>query len=159
MSATEEELAPADERRERAADRRTRVLRGLLVGSFRPRRRGPRRAGERSVSAVDWHHPQWLAVAMIIVLCSCVDAFLTLVLVNNRQVAEEGNPLMAPLIGMAGMTFPLVKIGLTAGGVLLLTQLARLRAFGRVPVGVFLYAVLAIYAALIVYEVGLLDRS
>ncbi|MBS0580569.1 MAG: hypothetical protein JSR36_15035 [Proteobacteria bacterium] len=155
---TEEHLVPPGERRERAPERRTRVLRGLLVGSFRPRRRGPRRAGERGVSSVDWHHPQWLAVALIIVLCSCVDAFLTLVLVN-RQVAEEGNPLMAPLIGIAGMTFPLVKISLTAGGVLLLTQLARLRAFGRVPVGVFLYAVLVIYATLIVYEVGLLDRS
>jgi hypothetical protein len=158
MSVTEEHLAPPPERRAPPADRRTRTLRGLLVGGLRPRRRGPRRAGERSVTAVDWHHPQWLAVAMIIVLCSCVDAFLTLVLVN-REVAEEGNPLMAPLIGIAGMTFPLVKIGLTAAGVLLLTQLARLRAFGRIPVGVFLYAVLAIYATLIVYELGLLERS
>jgi hypothetical protein len=156
MSVTEEDIAPA-ERRAPAADRRTRLLRGLLVGGLRPRRRGPRRAGERSVTAVDWHHPQWLAVGMIIVLCSCVDAFLTLVLVN-RNIAEEGNPLMAPLVGMAGVAFPLVKVGLTAGGVLLLTQLARLRAFGRVPVGLFLYAVLVLYAALIVYELGLLER-
>ena len=47
-----------------------------------------------------------------------------------------------------------MKIGLTAGGVLLLTQLARIRAFGRIPVGMFLYAVLAIYVALICYEVA-----
>ena len=95
---------------------------------------------------------------MLIVLCSCVDAFLTLALVGH-DVAEEGNPLMAPLVGGSGMLFALVKIGLTAGGVLLLTQLARLRAFGRIPVGVFLYGVLALYAALICYEVGLLNAS
>jgi hypothetical protein len=50
-----------------------------------------------------------------------------------------------------------VKIGLTAGGVVLLTQLARMRAFGRIPVGVLLYTVLAIYGALMVYEFGLLN--
>ncbi len=56
-----------------------------------------------------------------------------------------------------GLAFALVKIGLTAGGVLLLTQLARLRVFGRIPVGVFLYAVLGLYAVLICYEIGLLN--
>ncbi len=110
------------------------------------------------MSAVDWHHPQWLAVATLIVLCSCVDGFLTLMLVG-RDVVEEGNPLMAPLVGGSGMAFALVKIGLTAAGVLLLTQLARLRAFGRIPVGAFLYGVLVLYAGLIYYEVGLLKAS
>ena len=42
---------------------------------------------------------------------------------------------MAPLVGGSGLAFAMVKIGLTAGGVMLLTQLARMRAFGRVPVG------------------------
>jgi Domain of unknown function (DUF5658) len=158
MPGTEHELARNAAAERRGIERRTRVLRALVYGSFRPRRRGPRRAGERSVSSVDWHHPQWLAVAMLIVLCSCVDAFLTLMLVS-RGAAEEGNPLMAPLVGGDGMAFALVKIGLTAGGVLLLTQLARLRAFGRIPVGVFLYLVLALYLALITYEIQLVNGS
>jgi hypothetical protein len=158
MQATEHTPARRDPVERSGADRRSRLLRGLLYGSWRPRRRGPRRAGERGVTAVDWHHPQWLAVAMLIVLCSCVDAFLTLALVGH-DVAEEGNPIMAPLVGGSGIAFALVKIGLTAGGVLLLTQLARLRAFGRIPVGVFLYGVLALYAALIFYEVGLLNGA
>ena len=111
---------------------------------------------ERSVSAVDWHHPQWLAVSMLIVIGSCTDALLTLVLVE-RGIAVEANPLMAPLVGHSALTFALVKVVLTAGGVLLLTQLARLRAFGRIPVGVFLYLVLGIYGALITYEISLLD--
>ena len=131
------------------------VLRALLLGSFNPRRRVPRRADEHAVSAVDWHHPQWLAIAMLILLFSCTDALLTLMLIERG--ASEANPLMAPLVGGSGVAFALVKIGLTAGGVVLLTQLARMRAFGRIPVGVLLYTVLAIYGALIAYEFGLLN--
>ncbi len=140
----------------RRAERRSRVLRALLWGSLRPRRRGPRRADERTLNAVDWHHPQWLAVSMLIVIGSCTDALLTLVLVE-RGLAVEANPLMAPLVGHSALAFALVKVVLTAGGVLLLTQLARLRAFGNIPVGVFLYLVLAIYGALITYECSLLN--
>lgn len=146
---------PLPEERRRT-DRRTHVLRALMHGSLHPRRRGPRRAGERAVSGVDWHHPQWLAIAMLIVLCSCADALLTLVLIEHG--AYEVNPLMAPLVGGSALAFALVKFGLTALGVVLLTQLARVRAFGTVPVGVFLYTVLALYAALVLYEFRLLNR-
>lgn len=140
----------------RRGERRARVLRALLYGSFRPRRHGPRRGDERGISAVDWHHPQWLAISMLIVIGSCTDALLTLVLVE-RGIAVEANPLMAPLVGHSALAFALVKVVLTAGGVVLLTQLARIRAFGRIPVGVFLYLVLAIYGALITYEMNLLN--
>jgi uncharacterized protein DUF5658 len=138
----------------RHTDRRMHVLRALMHGSFRPRRRGPRRADEGALSAVDWHHPQWLAIAMLILVFSCTDALLTLMLLERG--AYEANPMMAPLVGGSASVFAAVKIGLTAAGVVLLTQLARLRAFGRVPVGVLLYLVLAIYGALIAYEFGLL---
>jgi hypothetical protein len=146
--------AEASERR-RGADRRQRVLRALVQGNFAPRRRAPRRADERTVSAVDWHHPQWLAIAMLIVLCCCADAFLTLFLLEHG--AHEANPVMAPLVGGSSLRFALVKIGGTAASVVLLTQLARLKAFGRIPVGVFLYSVLALYLALIAYELKLLN--
>jgi hypothetical protein len=140
----------------RRIERRTHGLRALMYGSLHPRRRGPRRAGERTLSAVDWHHPQWLAISMLIVVCSATDALLTLVLVEHG--AYEVNPLMAPLVGGSALAFALVKVGLTALGVVLLTQLARLRAFGSVPVGVFLYTVLALYAALVLYEFRMLNR-
>jgi len=143
---------PAAERRR--LERRQRVLRALLLGSFRPRRRGPRRADEAGVSAVDWHHPQWLAIAMLIVVFSAIDALLTLMLIERG--AYEVNPVMAPLVGGSALAFALVKVGLTAGGVVLLTQIARVRAFGRIPVGVFLYTVLALYGALLAYEYRLL---
>jgi len=139
----------------RGDDRRQQGLRALVHGSFRPRRRGPRRADERTVSAVDWHHPKWLVIAILIVLLSSADALLTLMLVERG--AYELNPLMAPLVGGSALTFALVKVGLTASGVVLLTQIARMRAFGRVPVGVFLYTLLALYAVLIAYEFSLLN--
>lgn len=147
--------AAATEPERRRSERRRHVLRALLHGSFRPRRRGPRRADEHQVSAVDWHHPQWLAIAMLIVMFSAADALLTLMLMERG--AYEINPFMAPLVGGSALSFALVKVGLTAGGVVLLTQIARVRAFGRIPVGVFLYSVLALYGALIAYEFSLLN--
>jgi hypothetical protein len=141
--------------RRRAPDRRKQPLRALLHGSFNPRRRGSRRDGERRVTGVDWHHPQWLAVGMLIVLFSCFDAFLTLTLIEHG--AYEVNPFMAPLVGGSGLAFALVKIGLTAGGVVLLTLLARMKAFGRIPVSLLLYTVLAGYGVLVLYEFRLLQ--
>ena len=140
----------------RGPDRRKRVLWSLVYGSFHPRRRGPRRADENSLTAVDWHHPQWLAIATLIVAFSSADAFLTLVLIGHG--AYEMNPLMAPLVGGSAVGFAMTKIGLTAIGVVLLTQLARLRTFGGIPVGAILYSVLIIYGTLIFYEFRLLAR-
>ena len=145
--------APAPPER-RAGERRTRLLRALVYGSFNSRRRTPRRVDESTLIGVDWHHPQWLAIAILIVVLSSADALLTLMLVEAG--AYEANPLMAPLVLGSGLAFAGVKIGLTAAGVVALTQLARLRAFGNIPVGVLLYMVLAVYGVLIAYEFGLL---
>jgi anti-sigma factor RsiW len=138
----------------RRSERRQQGLRALVHGSLRPRRRAPRRVSDRALSAVDWHHAQWLAIALLIVLFSCGDSFLTLLLVERG--AREVNPLMAPLVAGSAATFAGVKIALTGAGVVLLTQLARIRAFGRIPVGVLLYLVLALYSALMFYEFHLL---
>jgi hypothetical protein len=72
--------------------------------------------------------------------------------------AYELNPLLAPLIGGSGALFVVVKVGLTGIGVVLLTVLSRLKAFGRLPVALLLYAVLAGYALLIAYELRLLGQ-
>jgi hypothetical protein len=145
--------------RERRAgeDRRRNVLHALVVGSFNPRRRRPRREREHHIAALDWHHPQWLAVAMLIVLLSVTDALLTLTLLNLG--AHEANPFMAPLVGRGGYGFVAWKFGLTAGGVVLLTLVARMRVFGRIPVAMLLYTLLALYALLICYELWLIDQA
>lgn len=142
--------------RRNASDRRRRTLYSLFYGSFHPRRRRPRRTDARSLGDLDWHHPQWLAVAMLIVLLSCVDAAMTLSLMAHG--AYEVNPVMAPIVGGSPLVFTLIKVGLTAGGVVLLTLAARMRAFGKIPVSFLLYAVLIGYGTLVVYELKLLEE-
>ncbi len=146
-----------DGERRRAPDRRRRTLYSLFYGSFNPRRRSARRVDARSLRDLDWHQPIWLAVAMLIVLLSCMDAALTLSLMARG--AYEVNPLMAPIVDGSPLVFTLIKVGLTAGGVILLTLAARMRAFGRIPVSFFLYAVLIGYGTLIVYELKLLEET
>jgi len=106
--------------------------------------------------AVDWHHPHWLAIVLLILLLSLADAIFTLTLL--RHGAEEANPIMKPLVAGSGHWFAFWKVGLTTAGVLVLVLLSRHRLFGRVRVGVLLYIVLALYAALIAYEWSLLHR-
>jgi hypothetical protein len=136
-----------------APDRRRSVLRSLWRGNFVRRRIAPRRSAERHAAVTDWFHPQWLAVAMSVLLLSLADAILTLTLVSHG--ATEVNPLMDPLVRGSGHGFAYWKIGLTALGVVVLTLLARLRVWGR-GVGTVLYVVLAAYILLVTYELFLL---
>ncbi len=145
----------AAERRE-ASDRRHSTFHALLYGSFHPRRRNPRRGNDASLVSVDWHHPQWLGVAVMILLLSCADAFLTLTLIDRG--AYEVNPFMAPLVQGSPLAFTVIKIGLTAGGVVFLTLLARMRAFRHVPISLLLYGLLAAYTFLVIYETKLLEE-
>lgn len=140
--------------RRRGPDRRSAVLRALWYGNVRPRRMGPRRAGENRIGAVDWHHPWWLAVGVLIVALSCVDAALTLLLIGRG--AYEVNPLLAPLVRGTGAAFITLKVALTGGGIVCLTMLSRLKAFGWLPVKLILYGVLLGYVGLIFYELVLL---
>jgi hypothetical protein len=125
-----------------------------VYGNFNPRRRGPRRDGEGAIGAIDWYHPWCLAIATLILVLCASDAILTVILINHG--AYELNPLLAPLIGGSGVLFVGVKVGLTGVGVVLLTLLSRVKAFGRVPAGLLLYGVLIGYGMLIAYELRLL---
>lgn len=148
------DTAESDANRRNRSDRRKRTVGSLIHGSFAPRRRGPRRDDDLSFTAVDWHHPQWLAVAILTLLLSSIDAFLTLMLLERG--ANEANPFMQPLVSGSPLLFTMVKMGLTSGGIVLLILLARARVFGRVPVSLILYAVLLVYATLVGYEFWLL---
>ena len=150
------EARPVVPERRKQGDRRRSTLRALVYGSFNPRRRRPRRAEDAGIAAVDWHDPQWLAVALLILLFSCADALLTLMLVERG--AYEANPFMAAFVHGSAWGFTAVKIVLTSGGVILLTLLTKFRAFGRLPVSGVLYAILAAYGALVIYELWLLEK-
>ena len=150
------QLASAIDKRRAPLDRRTRILHALLRGSLKPRRRAARRLKDSGVAAFDWHQSRWFAVALLIVLLSCADAFFTVTLLADG--AYEANPIMAALLSGSGHWFAPAKIGLTCIGVILLTMVARARAFGSLSVGVLLYAVLAAYATLVAYEYWLCDH-
>jgi hypothetical protein len=147
---------PEPERRD-PTERRSRTLRSLVVGSFHPRRRGPRRTADASLASTDLHDARWLAVALLILILSIADALLTLTLLNHG--ALETNPVMGALLHGDGHGFAAIKIGLTATGVVLLTLLVRVRAFGRLPVSTLLYGVLAVYTMLVCYELWLLKDA
>jgi hypothetical protein len=145
--------ATLSQERRVSLERRRTVFQALWRGNFERRRISPRRRTENFVVVTDWFHPQWLALAVSILLLCCADAFLTLTLISHG--ANEVNPFMAPLVEGTGHSFAYWKMGLTSAGVLILTLLARLRAFGGV-VGVILYMVLAAYVILVTYELFLL---
>jgi hypothetical protein len=149
------DTAADDPNRRERRDRRKSTFRALIHGSFSPRRRGPRRSRDLSFTAVDWHHPQWLAVAILTLLLCTADALMTLTLIEHGAV--EANPFMQPLVVGSPLTFALVKMGLTSGGIVMLILLARVRILGgKLPISFLLYTVLAGYAALVGYEYWLL---
>jgi Domain of unknown function (DUF5658) len=133
-----------------SADRRSRNFYGLLIGSWKRRRRIPSEPGDTNIAAVDWHASHWLAAAIAVMLLSVADALFTLQLI--RHGATEANPFMAPLVLGNGKSFAYWKLGLTGIGVIILVAFARVRLFGLIPAGVILYMAAMGYVALIVYE-------
>ena len=111
---------------------------------------------DASIAVTDWYAPQWLAAAVMILILCVTDALLTLALLANG--AYEANPFMDTLVHGDGRSFVAFKFGLTATGVVVLILLARVRAFGRLPVSALLYGVLLGYVWLVGYELTLLRQ-
>jgi hypothetical protein len=143
------------ERRSRQ-ERRSRTLFSLASSSFKRRRHGPRRVFDASVAVTDWYAPQWLAAGLAILILSVIDALITLALLGHG--AHEANPFMDTIVHGDGRSFVAFKFGLTAVGVVVLILLARVRAFGRLPVSTLLYAVLLGYLCVVGYEFTLLRQ-
>jgi hypothetical protein len=140
--------------RRTGAERRSETLRSLASANYWRRRHGPRRGADAGFAVTDWYAPQWLAAAVLILVLCVADALITLALVGHG--AHEANPLMKATMDGDGRSFAAIKFGLTAGGVVMLILLARVRAFGRLPVSMLLYCVLAGYLCLVAYEFRLL---
>jgi hypothetical protein len=145
-----------DERRGRP-DRRRRLWWSLLYGSFNPRRRRPpRRLDEWRFHSLDWHGPHLLAVSIGILILNVADAFLTVALLSGGAI--EVNPIMAILVSGNIAVFVALKVAVTGMSVMLMVFLARYRFMRLVRVEFVLYAVLAAYAGLIIYEIEMLQR-
>jgi hypothetical protein len=143
----------AAERRAEGADRRARVWYALLYGGFKPRRRAGRRAEDQQRAIVDWHDPALLASAVLTLILCVLDAGLTLRLLASG--AHEANPVMALLVYGDARRFVILKLALTAFGVMALVVLARVRVFRWLRVGALVHSTLVAYLLLISYELSL----
>lgn len=140
--------AVADKRA--ASDRRTFGWRTVVFGFMRSRRRDFRRDDEPNVLFIDRHHPWLFFLAVGTMLMSCVDALMTLQLLDRGMV--EVNPLMAAVLGHGTAYFAISKMLLTGVGILALVFLAKARFLNRVRTGLFLTMFFSFYACLVCYE-------
>ncbi|MBT8084348.1 MAG: hypothetical protein HKN35_06930 [Woeseia sp.] len=131
-------------------DRRTFQWRTVFYGFARSRRRDGRRDTEIDPMFSDWHHPWLFFLAVSIMLLSCLDAFMTLLLLERG--AYEANPVMAAIMGESTRAFAAIKMLLTALGILALVFLSRSRFLDAFRTGLILTCVFAFYACLICYE-------
>jgi hypothetical protein len=139
--------------RRQAINRRDGVWRAFLYGNFRPRRRASRRTADEHHFLFDWHEPRILYLALGILLLSCTDALFTLNLLEAG--ANEGNAVMALMLGESVDRFLAAKIGITAFSLVILVVAARRKLFRSFSVEHLLQVFCAGYVLLIGYEIYL----
>jgi len=86
-----------------------------LVGAFRGRRKGARRATDPSAQP-DYYSPILFAGIVLLLCLSLVDAFATLCWVDHGW-ATEANPVMAAVLPWGTGAFIAYKLILTSAGV------------------------------------------
>jgi hypothetical protein len=139
--------------RRQAINRRDGVWRAFLYGNFRPRRRASRRTADEHHYLFDWHEPRILYLALGVLLLSCTDALFTLNLLEAG--ANEGNAVMASMLGESVDRFLAVKIGITAFSLIILVVAARRKLFRSFSVEHLLQVFCVGYVLLIGYEIFL----
>ncbi len=129
-------------------DRRRRPTPALSRYMFVGRRRGGRRAGERSDIYVDRYSGlEWSLVIGVIALC-LADLLLTLDILERG--GSEWNPFMRLALEGGTWTFVWVKMGLTVLGMGVLLVRIRFRNMRKTVT-----AILVLYTLLIGYHFGL----
>lgn len=131
-------------------DRRTFSWATVFFGFMRSRRHDSRRDDDGDVIFIDWHHPWLFFLSVGIMLLSCTDAFLTLLLIERGMV--EANPIMAAVLGQGAATFAVSKVFMTGTSILILVFLAKFHFMNRLRTGLFLTLFFSIYSCLVCYE-------
>jgi hypothetical protein len=121
---------------------------------FQGRRKSHRRADDRNNAYVDWYEPHLLFVVLAILSFSLADALITLKLLSLGAV--ELNPFLVGLIEQDTGLFVGLKIAMTSFAVIFLVIHKNFLLFNLLRVQHLLWAFLAGYALLIVYEIVLL---
>ena len=150
------EMSDAIAEQRTPSDRRCFSWRTVFFGFMRSRRHGTRREDDGDVLFLDWHHPWLFFLSVGLMLMSCIDAFMTLELLNRGMV--EANPVMNAILGHGTQAFAISKMLMTGTGILALVFLAKARFLNRFRTGLFLTVFFSIYACLVCYQfVFLLD--
>lgn len=138
-------------------DRRDFSWRTVYYGFLRSRRHNLRREQDAEVLFLDWHHPWLFFLAVGTMILSCLDAFMTLLLLEQGMI--EANPIMAAILGQGTTAFAVTKMAMTGTSVLILVFLAKARFMNRLRTGLFLTVFFSIYACLVCYEFVFLLRD
>jgi hypothetical protein len=141
--------------RRSGSERRQMNLAAYWRGALNPRRRSGRRTRDHLYPVIDWHSPRVFALVLTILALCVLDGVLTVTLMSHGAV--EVNPVMAWFLPHNLPLFTAVKLGLTSAGACVLVACSRMRLFRAIPGELALYAVLGCYAALVIYELKLLE--
>lgn len=140
--------------RRRGPDRRRHTWRTLTYCGLHGRGRRHQVRRHDSNYYLDRYDQSLVFTGLLVLLLSCVDAMLTLTLLDKG--AYEANHLMAHLLSISDKTFVVTKIVITAAGVLFLLMHAHFRIL-RVTNGKRVLQLLAgVYGLLIAWELLLL---
>ena len=134
-----------------APDRRKLSVKTFIYGAINPRRRACRRGNADTL--LDWHEPHLMFLAIMILLLSVTDAFLTLRLIEAGAI--EANPVMAYLLEEMPELFAIVKMALTGVAIIVLVPLARARVFRVIRITHIIHWCMLGYIVLIGYEAWL----
>ena len=98
-----------------------------------------------------FQQPKLFVYVLAVIAMSGYDAVATMQHIG-RGVAAEANPLMDSLIHTNAVVFFLVKMGITAGGLMFCYSFSHLRtARMGIRISVVMYSLLCLYHGLIVY--------
>ena len=132
------------------SDRRLFSWKTIFFGFMRSRRHTLRRECDAEVLFIDWHHPWLFFLAVGTMIMSCLDAFMTLQLLDRGMM--EVNPVMAAILGQGTTAFAVSKMTMTGTSILILVFLAKARFLNRMRAGLYLTVFLFLYACLVCYE-------
>jgi len=151
------EISDATVDQRNIADRRNFSWRTIFYGFMRSRRRDLRRDVDSEVLFLDWHHPWLFFLAVGTMIFSCLDAFMTLQLIDRGMY--EVNPVMRAILGQGTTAFAVSKMVMTGTSILMLVFLAKAKFLNRVRAGLFLTLFFSLYASLVCYEFVFLIRD
>jgi hypothetical protein len=138
----------------RTGDRRSTSTYTLSGALFKCRRRNSRRHLDEVNSYTDWYGPWPLVATLLITILCCVDAFLTLILLDKGAV--ELNLLMDILIQTDTQLFTIVKVAVTGLALVILVLHFNFRVYRVIAVRYLIYAIVPMYMLLIAHEINML---